>query len=148
MTSSSASSTSSSSRKPFKRPASVVRYPDTSDNEARTCGKCCRAKQVANVPVCGPVTYRAPDRALVPGTRYLWCSCGESTTDVMCDGKSCAAGFSTLPFEVTVEQTMWSLCACRYSRHPPLCDGFHALMDPNPTKPPCDCKFENEDSGK
>lgn len=121
----------------------VIRYPDTTvdaaTGQSATCDECCRAKLVANVPMCGPVSLRSPERVLVPGVRYLWCSCGQSSTDVFCDGRSCAEGFRALPFEVTVEQASWSLCACRYTRFPPLCDGFHALMDPNPTKPPCDC---------
>jgi CDGSH iron-sulfur domain-containing protein 3 len=130
----------------------VLRFPDVSAVESTgqpaTCGKCWRATQVANVPMCGAVSLRAPERALVPGQRYLWCSCGQSTTDVLCDGTSCTAGFKALPFEVTVEQAHWSLCACRYTRQPPLCDGFHAVMDPNPTKPPCDCAQQEQEQVK
>jgi CDGSH-type Zn-finger protein len=57
--------------------------------------------------------------------RYLWCTCGRSKRQPMCDGTH--AGSSLLPFFYTAEETgEVNFCGCKQTSTPPLCDGKQA----------------------
>lgn len=99
------------------------------------CDRCGLAQQVANVPMCCPMTITG----LKKGETYQWCSCGQSSSEPFCDGTSCAPGFGPLPFTVNVEQARWSICNCKYAKGAPLCDGRHGSMPATPDVPPCCC---------
>lgn len=56
------------------------------------------------------------------GKVYLWCGCGESKTQPLCDG----SGFclKSVSYEATLTETVY-FCSCKRSKAPPLCDGSH-----------------------
>jgi CDGSH-type Zn-finger protein len=61
---------------------------------------------------------------LAPGD-YLWCACGRSKTQPLCDGSHQGSGLSPHPFTVTRRSgTLW-LCGCKQARTKPFCDGTH-----------------------
>ncbi|HTL53380.1 MAG TPA: CDGSH iron-sulfur domain-containing protein [Planctomycetota bacterium] len=60
---------------------------------------------------------------LSPGD-YLWCACGRSKTQPLCDGSHESTDFAPVPFTVT-EKKKIVLCNCKHSLTPPFCDGSH-----------------------
>ncbi len=92
---------------------------------------------VPEIPMYGPFSFNA--QQLRPGETYLWCSCGRSGTEPLCDGQGCrGSGFEAVSF-VAREQTRHLLCGCKYTRSPPWCDGSHSTMPFEPRDPPCRC---------
>jgi CDGSH iron-sulfur domain-containing protein 3 len=85
-------------------------------------------------------------RGLQKGDTYQWCACGQTKTRPWCDGacESIAPDekegrrWKPVTFTVPVQQTVWSVCGCKYTNTPPLCDATHCHIDE--TKPPCTCK--------
>lgn len=64
------------------------------------------------------------------GKSYLWCSCGRSITQPLCDGSHQGTGFEPVPFTAKKTETMY-LCGCKHSFHAPLCDGTHRALMPS-----------------
>ena len=65
---------------------------------------------------------------LEAGKTYAWCSCGESTNQLFCDGSHKGSSFSPTVF--TAEQTkMVSMCTCKHTGNPGFCDGSHKSLD-------------------
>jgi CDGSH-type Zn-finger protein len=59
------------------------------------------------------------------GRRYLWCACGRSAKQPLCDGAH--AGGAVLPLFFTAPSTESALfCGCKRTATPPFCDGSHA----------------------
>ena len=58
------------------------------------------------------------------GREYLWCACGRSATQPLCDGSHAGTGAAPLRYAATTTGTIW-LCGCRRSARAPLCDGTH-----------------------
>uniref|UniRef100_A0A8D9F3F7 CDGSH iron-sulfur domain-containing protein 3, mitochondrial n=2 Tax=Cacopsylla melanoneura TaxID=428564 RepID=A0A8D9F3F7_9HEMI len=61
---------------------------------------------------------------------YLWCLCGHSKTQPLCDGTHNKPGFKKFikekPVKVKVEETKeYWLCNCKATKHRPFCDGTH-----------------------
>ncbi|MGH7143768.1 MAG: CDGSH iron-sulfur domain-containing protein [Planctomycetota bacterium] len=60
---------------------------------------------------------------LEPGN-YLWCACGRSKIQPLCDGSHEETDFQPVPFTV-VEKKKLVLCNCKQTLNPPFCDGAH-----------------------
>lgn len=67
-------------------------------------------------------------RKLIPGETYRWCQCGKSG-DIYCDDTCTEEPTRLGPFEFSVADkvTQHALCGCRYTAHPPFCDGTHGI---------------------
>ncbi|KAF0852557.1 AgCISD_1 putative mitochondrial CDGSH iron-sulfur domain-containing protein [Andalucia godoyi] len=74
---------------------------------------------------------------LEPNVEYKWCSCGLSSEEPYCDGRSCiGTGFEPCVFRIEKAQTWHALCACKRTRNPPFCDGSHIYAEWAKPKPP------------
>ena len=61
---------------------------------------------------------------LEEGKTYMWCQCGRSAKQPMCDGSH--AGTPHKPMMFTAEKTETRfLCACKDTGKAPFCDGSH-----------------------
>lgn len=59
------------------------------------------------------------------GKEYLWCTCGLSKTQPLCDTVSHkGTGMAPLKFEAQETGTK-HLCACKQTKTPPFCDKTH-----------------------
>jgi len=117
--------------------------------EPQFCSKCRLAKNIPHIPIYG--TYNMQG-ILKVGEEYVWCACGYSKEQPWCD-KTCETDkpdlvdengvrkFRGYPFKVNKEQTIYTICGCKYTRTPPICDGTHGPMPAKPTVPPCRCDF-------
>ena len=66
--------------------------------------------------------------SLKPG-KHLWCGCGLSKTEPLCDGAHKGtelpkAGFGPKVVKIEEETTV-HLCGCKHTKTPPMCDGSH-----------------------
>ena len=67
-----------------------------------------------------------PAQVLVEeGQRYLWCGCGKSQTQPLCDGAGECGGAVEFIAELTNEVYF---CNCKQTLNPPWCDGSHAKL--------------------
>lgn len=66
---------------------------------------------------------------LKPGRPWIWCSCGRSTRQPFCDGRS-HVGTDKLPlvFRTREGDEEVLLCQCKQTATPPYCDGAHANL--------------------
>ncbi|KAI5750319.1 CDGSH iron-sulfur domain-containing protein 3, mitochondrial [Diaphorina citri] len=65
---------------------------------------------------------------------YLWCLCGYSKSQPLCDGTHKEKGWSKFikekPIKVKVAETKeYWLCNCKQTKHRPFCDGTHRDED-------------------
>ena len=58
------------------------------------------------------------------GRKYLWCSCGLSSKQPLCDGSHIRTEFKPLIYSPPEDLTV-VLCGCKQTRNPPYCDGEH-----------------------
>lgn len=77
-------------------------------------------------------------RELEAGRTYLWCSCGRSQSQPLCDGSHKGTPFLPIPYKAREAGEEVLFCACKQSKTPPFCDGAHnnltdtyVLDDPN-----------------
>ncbi len=73
-----------------------------------------------------PATDAEEDATRAP----LWCTCGLSTTQPWCDGQG-HKGTTFRPLAWRVEggqQTLYSICNCKYTKSAPFCDGSRKVM--------------------
>lgn len=61
---------------------------------------------------------------------YLWCACGRSKTQPLCDGSHAETDFQPVLFKVAYGKK-YVLCNCKLSLNPPFCDGSHIGVDPD-----------------
>lgn len=62
------------------------------------------------------------------GKSYLWCACGQSTTQPFCDGKShLGSGIKPIPYSRESTDKIW-FCVCKQSANKPFCDGSHKRL--------------------
>jgi mannose-6-phosphate isomerase-like protein (cupin superfamily)/CDGSH-type Zn-finger protein len=62
------------------------------------------------------------------GKRYLWCSCGRSTTQPFCDGAShVGTDFLPMLFKAKTDEDV-IFCGCKHTKTPPFCDGAHSNL--------------------
>lgn len=69
----------------------------------------------------------APYKVTLAPKTYLWCTCGLSDKDPLCDGKHKGTEFMHQKFEITEEKDYW-LCGCKKTKNPPFCDGTHKSL--------------------
>jgi CDGSH-type Zn-finger protein len=121
-------------------------YTDSKDKksiEKYWCAECKNSKIVPTIPQYAPYTVKG----LLADVTYNYCTCGRSKEQPWCD-HACDSHvdeegipyFRPLPFKLKKPQSIHLICGCRYSSHIPFCDGYHGVMEPNPTKPPCQCE--------
>ncbi len=58
------------------------------------------------------------------GRNYLWCACGRSKKQPICDGSHSGTGITPIIYEAKEAKTVW-FCGCKASKKKPLCDGTH-----------------------
>ncbi len=58
------------------------------------------------------------------GRNYLWCACGRSKKQPICDGSHSGTGITPLIYEAKEAKDVW-FCGCKSSGKKPLCDGTH-----------------------
>lgn len=74
------------------------------------------------------VKQNAPYILDLEAGQHLWCACGQSTTDPICDLKTHKTlGFAPKRFELA-EKKKVALCGCKQTKNPPYCDGTHAKL--------------------
>ncbi|KAI8897473.1 hypothetical protein BC833DRAFT_593673 [Globomyces pollinis-pini] len=81
------------------------------------------------VPMYGPMTMRN----LNPGQTYLWCTCGlaDKSSQPWCDQACSNTAFKPLEWTVPTNksnQTLFSICNCKYSKNKPYCDAEHISL--------------------
>lgn len=74
------------------------------------------------------VNQNAPYVLDLEAGQHLWCACGKSETDPICDLKTHKTlGFAPKRFELT-EKKKVTLCGCKQTGNPPFCDGTHTKL--------------------
>lgn len=58
---------------------------------------------------------------------YLWCACGLSKTQPLCDGSHAGSEFSPIPFTVKTKK-QFLMCNCKFAAAKPFCDGTHNYL--------------------
>ena len=58
------------------------------------------------------------------GRRYMWCACGRSANQPLCDGSHAGTEFSPVLFEATRDEEV-IFCGCKHTGTRPFCDGAH-----------------------
>ncbi len=58
------------------------------------------------------------------GRSYLWCACGRSKKQPICDGSHSGTGLTPIIYEAEATKKVW-FCGCKTSRKKPICDGSH-----------------------
>lgn len=59
------------------------------------------------------------------GKSYLWCGCGKSSTEPLCDKDDC--GDQCIEYRAMISETVL-FCGCKKTASPPFCDGTHAEL--------------------
>lgn len=58
------------------------------------------------------------------GRNYLWCACGRSKKQPLCDGSHSGTGITPVIYEAKETKDVW-FCGCKASGEKPLCDCTH-----------------------
>lgn len=58
------------------------------------------------------------------GKKYLWCRCGLSQKQPLCDAAHRGTGIAPLVFTAEATETVY-LCGCKHTHTEPMCDGTH-----------------------
>jgi CDGSH-type Zn-finger protein len=61
------------------------------------------------------------------GRNYLWCACGRSKKQPVCDGSHSGTGIRPIIYESKEAKTV-GFCGCKASAKKPLCDGTHKSL--------------------
>lgn len=61
---------------------------------------------------------------LSEGRSYLWCSCGRSKRQPLCDGSHKGTGFEPIKYVAKGDEEVL-FCTCKRTRTAPFCDGAH-----------------------
>ena len=61
------------------------------------------------------------------GDSVVWCRCGRSQNQPVCDGSHAGTGLSPVMYRAPDSGTIW-LCGCKQTKTPPLCDGSHKAL--------------------
>jgi len=64
-------------------------------------------------------------KELEKGRRYLWCSCGLSKSQPLCDGSHKGTEFLPIPYSTDIDGEEVLFCTCKQTRDGPHCDGSH-----------------------
>jgi CDGSH-type Zn-finger protein len=80
-----------------------------------------------------PWSVLGPHRINIKASRrYLWCSCGRSENQPLCDGSHEGTSFLPVAYK-PVENLTAAFRGCKLTKGPPFCDGshVHATRDAN-----------------
>eukprot|EP01062_Namystynia_karyoxenos_P001371 TRINITY_DN10469_c0_g1_i1.p1 TRINITY_DN10469_c0_g1~~TRINITY_DN10469_c0_g1_i1.p1 ORF type:complete len:859 (+),score=217.63 TRINITY_DN10469_c0_g1_i1:78-2579(+) len=99
------------------------------------------AADAAGAPAADPQQSGCPRAAgpepakmmVYAGKSYLWCACGHSKCQPLCDGShhavNAAQGSNFIPYVwIPRESGTVSFCMCKHSRSAPFCDGTHRTL--------------------
>ncbi len=64
---------------------------------------------------------------LEEGKNYLWCTCGKSSKQPLCDGSHKGSEFTPLKYTADKTRKAW-MCACKNTSKGPFCDGTHSKL--------------------
>jgi CDGSH-type Zn-finger protein len=56
--------------------------------------------------------------------RYLWCACGRSGKQPLCDASHEGTAFEPTAYQAAEDITV-AFCGCKLTKNPPFCDGSH-----------------------
>jgi len=73
------------------------------------------------------VAQKAPYLAELPAGDYLWCACGRSKNQPVCDGTHKTTDLRPMVKIAEKDETVW-LCGCKQTKTPPYCDGTHESL--------------------
>ena len=59
------------------------------------------------------------------GKSYVWCACGLSKAQPLCDGSHAGSGLGPVKYEAS-ESTTVHFCGCKATKGQPMCDGSHS----------------------
>jgi CDGSH iron-sulfur domain-containing protein 3 len=59
------------------------------------------------------------------GKKYIWCGCGKSQNQPLCDRSDC--GDKAVTFVAPLNEEVY-FCNCKKTNNPPWCDGSHAKV--------------------
>jgi CDGSH iron-sulfur domain-containing protein 3 len=62
--------------------------------------------------------------------RYLWCACGRSAKQPLCDASHEGSRFQPVSYEAAEDITV-AFCGCKLTKNPPFCDGSHVHVARN-----------------
>jgi CDGSH iron-sulfur domain-containing protein 3 len=68
-----------------------------------------------------PGPYRIRLKA---GRLYLWCFCGRTGRQPLCDASHQGTGLEPVAYKASEDITV-AFCGCKLTRKPPFCDGSH-----------------------
>jgi len=73
------------------------------------------------------VPQKAPYIQSMEAGTYLFCTCGRSSQQPLCDGSHAGTDFA--PLEFTLDKPgLVTLCGCKHTKTPPYCDGSHSYL--------------------
>lgn len=80
-------------------------------------------------PENGAIYERKPFKMrLYPNKKYMWCLCGYSKSQPICDGSHLRPNLKIklkpIRFQVELEGDYY-ICNCKHTKHRPFCDGTH-----------------------
>ena len=78
-----------------------------------------------NDEVPGPYRIKLDSRK-----RYLWCACGRSRKQPLCDASHEGSRFEPVSYQAAEDITV-AFCGCKLTRTPPFCDGTHVHVTRN-----------------
>ena len=61
------------------------------------------------------------------GRNYVWCACGLSKKQPLCDGSHSGTGLSPMVYQATKTKDVY-FCGCKASEKKPFCDGTHSTL--------------------
>ncbi len=74
------------------------------------------------------IAQKAPFKLEIEaGRKYLWCACGRSKKQPICDGSHSGTGITPIVYEAKEAKTV-GFCGCKASAKRPLCDGTHKTL--------------------
>jgi CDGSH-type Zn-finger protein len=62
--------------------------------------------------------------------RYLWCACGRSGKQPLCDASHEGSTYVPISYQAAEDITV-AFCGCKFSNNPPFCDGTHVHVTRN-----------------